>query len=265
MKLKTTLTRVALASLMLRPLRTDPGSEEEMKALARSWLADPLHPILVRAADRAVGDGNRRVMGLLLLGETEADVELIDGEVSDRDLDRMAMVSSWHRAPLGGYDQANILRAMREAQPGATLKSLADELHIDPSMPGKLLAIFDCPPEVQDAARLGKIGVTHWLAIRRAADPLAALRAIAENGSSRADQERANRQKKRADSAQPAVRMPRIKCPLPSGQVVTVAGSGSLEDAIEALGEAIKAMKDALKRGVTARTFANEMKDITAG
>jgi hypothetical protein len=209
----TRRVRLELAKLKKRALRSDPGTAEGLKALAASWLANPIHDIVVRASDLAIGDGNRRVLGLELLGETEADVTLLEGDVSDLDLDRMALVSAYHRAPLGGYDQARILHAMREAQPGVTNKALAEELHIDPSMPTMLLALFDhCLPEVQAAAQAGQIGVTHWYAIRRSPDQLSALR-DALNGSSRDELQRRSRQHKNGNG-QAADPQTRIKIPV---------------------------------------------------
>jgi len=53
-----------------------------------------------------------------------------------------------------------------------------------------------------------------------------------------------------------------VRCQLPSGVQIVVSGEGvSLEDAIEALGEAIKEMKRARDLGYTAKTFAAAMKD----
>src|SRR4051812_47828794 len=107
MKFTTRRARVRLDTLKKRTLRVFNGSEaeqDELKALARSWLARPIHPILVRAADGTIADGGRRATGLELVGETEADVEMIDGEVSDDDLDDIAFTTAYHRAPLGGWE-----------------------------------------------------------------------------------------------------------------------------------------------------------------
>jgi hypothetical protein len=258
MTMKGTRTRVPLASLKKRPLRIDPGSEEELKALARSWLADPLHDILVRAADLAIADGTRRVTGLELLGETEADVVLLAGEVTDRDLDRMAMVSAYHRSPLGGYDQACILRSMKEAQPGVMNKALADEMNLDGSMPTKLLAIFTCHPAVQEAAKAGKIGVTVWYDLSRSADQLAALH-DALNGSSRDDLQRRRRHGTNGKAA--TVTTSSIPMVLGNGVTITFRAENiTLSRALDSLADARKEIDDAIKRDHDARTFTALMK-----
>jgi hypothetical protein len=61
------------------------------------------------------------------------------------------------------------------------------------------------------------------------------------------------------------VRTAKIKCPLPNGQIVTVAGNElSLEDAIESLSEAVKLMKAALAKGLNAKTAERVWKDVAA-
>jgi len=261
MKLKGIPTLVLLAALTLRSTRTDPGSEEELKALARSWQANPIHPIIVRASDMAVGDGNRRVIGLLLLGVTEAEVELVEGEISDLDLDRMAMLSAYHRSPLGGYDQACIVRSMKEGSPGVSNSGLAEELSLDPSMPTRLLSLFDCLPEVQEAAKAGKIGVTHWYAIRRSPDQLAAL-AAALNGSSRDALEQDRKRRTNGHGKAATVKTTSIIVVLKSGITVTFKAEGiTLAKALDAQAEVKQELKAAVEDGDhDARTFNVLMK-----
>ena len=225
----STRARVLLSKLKKRPRRLNPGTQAELIALARSWLADPIHDIIARASDFAIGDGHRRVEGLELLGETEADVTLLEGDISDLALDRMAFVSAFHRSPLGSVDQASIIRSMKESEPGITNKAIADEMHIDPSMPTRLLSLFDTAPEVQEAAQAGKIGVTHWYAISKAADQLAALKS-ALNGSSRDDLHvrTANSETATATPHPPSLRVRPKPRPAPSPSSPTMAASPSL-------------------------------------
>jgi len=58
------------------------------------------------------------------------------------------------------------------------------------------------------------------------------------------------------------VRVKRIACPLPSGVSIVVSGEElSLDDLIEALGEAQKEAKKAREQGLDAKTFRAVMKD----
>ena len=58
------------------------------------------------------------------------------------------------------------------------------------------------------------------------------------------------------------MRVKRIVCPLPTGISITLTGDElSLDESIEALGEAIREMKRARELGYTAKTFSAAMKD----
>ena len=106
----------------------------------------------------------------------------------------------------------------------------------------------------------GKLGVTKAYKVANSPDQLATL-ALFLNGETR---EAVGRKTRRASSA-PAVRASKIKVPLVSGATVTVAGEGvSLEEAVDALAEAMKAMKQAIAKGLTAKSFQNVMKDMSA-
>ncbi|MEO2092202.1 MAG: hypothetical protein ABGY75_22325, partial [Gemmataceae bacterium] len=62
--------------------------------------------------------------------------------------------------------------------------------------------------------------------------------------------------------AAPQIRVKRIVCPLPSGVSVTVAGSElSLDELIDALGEAQKQARKARDDGLDAKTFTAVLKD----
>jgi hypothetical protein len=271
MKLKTTRARVLLSKLKKRPRRINPGTREKLIDLARSWLDDPIHDIIVRASDMAIADGHSRVEGLELIGETEADVTLLQGDISDLALDRMAFVTAYHRSPLGSYDQACIIRSMKEAEPGVTNKSLADEMHIDPSMPTMLLSLFDCPDEVQQAAREAKIGVSIWYTISKSADQLAALNA-ALNGSSRKDLQGENRKNSNGNvkpasspsnghaskAPTPWDKLPKINIRLanksaPSTVTVATGNADDYDHILAVLNEAVKAVNYAKEQKCTVK------------
>ena len=54
--------RLKIADLKRRPMRQQSGTEEELKALAQSWLERPVHDIIV-CPSRKVVDGHRRLDG----------------------------------------------------------------------------------------------------------------------------------------------------------------------------------------------------------
>ncbi len=73
--------KVRIADLKLNPIRSAKGTDESNKALARSWLSRPIHPIFCRS-DLTVGDGHRRLDGMLKLGIEEVEVFVTDEDLS---------------------------------------------------------------------------------------------------------------------------------------------------------------------------------------
>jgi ParB family chromosome partitioning protein len=105
------------------------------------------------------------------------------------------------------------------------------------------------------------VGITACYEISRVApEQQAELLALKSSGTSRDGIARQVRKRKQA--ASPQVRVRRIACPLPGGICITLSGRElSLEECIEALGEAIREMKRSRELGYTAKTFASAMKD----
>ena len=253
--------RVRIADLKRHRVRTKKRSPEELEALARSYLETPYHPILC-SPDMIVGDGNGRLDGLLLLGETEVDVFVLEEAQDEKSLIKMGFVTAYFREGLSQYEQALAIKSFKEAEPDAPNKDVAKDFKVDPAKVTRATSLFSCIPEVIEAAKAGQIGESDWYAISKlpsAAQP--GLLALKLSGASRDVLERQGR-KQRAASA-PAVRASKIKCPLVSGPVVTVAGDEiSLDDAIEALKEATKAMQKARDTGLDASTAQRVWSDM---
>jgi hypothetical protein len=116
-------------------------------------------------------------------------------------------------------------------------------------------------PEVQQALEAGEIGITAVYEIARAApDQQVELLALKRGGASRDGLASHVRRQKSEDA--PQVRLKRIACPLASGVSITAAGDDlSLDDLIEALGEAQKEARKARDQGLDAKTFSAVMKD----
>lgn len=263
--MKGRFARHPIASLKRHAIRLRQRSKEELEALARSWLKQPVHPIVCRP-DLTVADGHGRLDGLELLGETEVDVFITDQDLTDDELTELGFVTAYHRAPLDDYEQAHAVKKIHDARPGLTLKALAEALGLDPSEPTRLLSLFDCEPEVQQAARDGRIGKTDWYAIKRSPDQLAAL-VMKLNGSTRDDIERESRRQKNAGGeATPAVRLPKLKIEVASEAAtgtVNVAGEAlDLEAAETLLKEAIKLVRAARDKNLDPKTAQAVWKDM---
>ena len=255
--------RLKIAELKRRPMRQLSGTEEELKALARSWMERPVHDIIV-CPSRKVVDGHRRLEGLVLLGETEVDVLVTDQELDDKAVLEVGLSTAIHRADLSGFDKFQACVKMLELNPDWQYQDLARCVKLDPSTVTRLLSPAKCSPAWQEALRDGKVGISDCYAASKLAEAdQAGLLALKLSGASRDTLEQAGRKTRSASAA--AVRASKIKVPLVSGPVVTVSGVEiTLEEAIEAASEAVKQMKAAVAKGLNAKTAMNMWRDIAA-
>lgn len=237
------------------------GPEDEARALWRSYKKQPIHPFVISLPD-LVRDGARRHWGAELEGDLDAEVDclVVAADLTPAQITALQLVSAVHRSDLSAYDKAVAVREIEAANPVMTRKQIAEDvLDIDPGMVTKLLSLFDCVPEVIEAAKDGKLGAGDWYAVSRSPDQLATL-ALKLNGASRDEVEAESR--KRRNGSATAVRASKIKCALPSGVQVVVSGNEmTLDEMIEAMGEAIKEAKKAREQGLDARTFSAVMRD----
>jgi hypothetical protein len=237
--------------------RLDLGPEEERRQLARSYIKCPIHPIIANR-EGLIADGNRRISGLMLLGEgdREVDVILTDEPFTPDTLNEYGLLSAVHKKDLGPYEKAMAMQTIRAAHPEwTTTKQLADYLATDPSMCLRFLALFQTIEPVQAAAREGKLGVAAWYSISKAAPAdQQALLDLTLAGASRDAVE--SQVRKRRTANKPVVKADRIKIQL-SRLTVTISGSGlTLDDAIEATAEAQKELKKGRDQGLTAKTIS---------
>jgi len=165
------------------------------------------------------------------------------------------------RADLNDAEKWRACEELLRLNPGWGNKELAAHLHLGESTITKYLAPSRCVRAVQEALEAGRLGITACYEISRAApESQAEMLALKLSGTSRDGlAQRVRRQKSRST---PQVRVKRIVCPLASGVSITLAGADlSLDEGIEALGEAAKEMKRARDLGYTAKTFSAAMKD----
>jgi ParB-like chromosome segregation protein Spo0J len=151
---------VPLTLLRRHSIRQKQRSRDQLIALAESWLALPVHPIVVRPPTGEppmydVADGNGRLDGLELLGVAEAEVFVTDADLTDSMLDDIGFVTAYHREGLSCSEQADIV--IRKRQAGVSNKDVAKTLGIHEGWASKLYSLADCVAEVQQAAREGRI------------------------------------------------------------------------------------------------------------
>jgi ParB family transcriptional regulator, chromosome partitioning protein len=257
-------TRIKIADLKRRPMRQHSGTDEELKALAQSWLERPVHDIVV-CPSRKVVDGHRRLEGLILLGETEVDVLLTNQELDEKAVLEVGLTTAIHRADLSGFDKFQACVKLLELNPGWQNQDLARCVKLDPSTVTRLLSPSKCVAEVVEALRENRIAISDAYEISKAVDRDGQLQLLALKNAGASRDVLAVKGRKQRAADKPAVRASRIKVPLVSGQVVTVSGEEiTLEEAIEAASEAVKQMKGAVAKGLNAKTAMNVWRDIAA-
>jgi hypothetical protein len=148
-----------------------------------------------------------------------------------------------------------------ELHPDWRNKDLAGHLNIDPSMIPRIMAASNTLPKVQEAYKVGDLNQAQVYAISMSGpeDQLKMLSA-ALDGAGRIKLVSAGRKARTASAS--AVRLTRVKAPLPSGVEVLISGKElALEDVIESLGELLKEAKKAGDSGLDVKTWAAVLRD----
>ena len=234
-------------------IRSDLGSQASLHRLGKS-LAKGQHTPLLILSDGTVVDGFRRVAAALLEGIEELDCVLVDADITPGECRQIQWRCAVLREDISPYDKAVTIRAIKDDYPGITNRQLAEDiLDIDPSSVTLYLKLFDCIPQVQEAARAGKINLTGWVAISKSPDQARALAGALNDSNPGNDSgpgsESENRPHNNGNGQKP-VRPSRINIPLASDAAtgtVTVAGSPGedldLEHVENLLKEAQKAVR----------------------
>jgi ParB family chromosome partitioning protein len=241
-------------------VREVPGDQDDLRRLGQSYKKRPIHPLIAQP-DGTVLDGGRRIRGLLLNGETEAEFLITDEDLKPEDIIEIGLVTAMHRADLTGYEKWQGCKRIMELHPDWRNKDLAAHLNIDPSMIPRIMAASNTLPKVQEAFKAGDLNQAQVYAISMAGpeDQLKMLSA-ALDGAGRIKLVSAGRKARTAGAS--AVRLTRVKAPLPSGVEVLISGKElALEDVVESLSELLKDAKKAGDSGLDVKTWAAVLRD----
>ena len=233
--------------------------DADLRLLGES-LKERQHQPIVARTDGTVIAGHRRLLAAILVGKPTLDVIITDEDLSDSQIKQIQFGENIHRKDMSGYEKWVACVELLGMNSGWQLRDLAGYIHLDPSSCTRLMSPSKCIGEVQDALKDGKIGISDCYAISRLPEgDQAGLLALKLSGATRDQLENSVRKKR---NGTPAVRVSRIKCPLPSGSVVQVSGAElSLDDMISAIVELLKEMKRASEQGLDAKTFQSVMRD----
>lgn len=205
--------------------------------------------------------GHRRLRAALLAGLKDLQVIITDRQLTDTEIRLIQLSENMHRSDLTAHEKWLACAELMCMNPKWQLKDLAEHLHLDPSMLTRLLSPSKCIEPAQAALRDGKIGISDCYAISKVPEgEQAALLAMKLSGASRDAIEQAGRTSRTRNV--PAVKLSRVKCALSSGVVIVASGEAlSLDDLIEALGEAQKEARKAREQGLDAKTFQAVLRD----
>jgi ParB family chromosome partitioning protein len=159
---------------------------------------------------------------------------------------------------LMAMDRARLWQANMKER-GWTARQLAKELGVSDSLVGDYLSLLTLPPDVQELVNSGSLHLSKAsLIAQQETDPdrqreLASLAKDISRNTLAAKVRRAQRNGQQEQEA----RVNSLRCPLPSGTTVVVKGRElTLQDAIQALSDLMKAMKKAAEEGIDGKTFA---------
>ena len=124
----------------------------------------------------------------------------------------------------------------------------------------RIFSVDDLIPEARETFLRGAFGFSVAYGISKATEEQQHLLLASKlSGVSRDEIERQGRKQR---NGTPAVRVSRIKCPLPSGAVVQVSGQRlSLDDMVKVVADFSKMAKRASGEGMCAKTFERMCQD----
>jgi ParB family transcriptional regulator, chromosome partitioning protein len=222
-------------------------------------------PLICRPCGIIV-DGHRRWRAAMLDGKpAQLDTIIIDGDLTEARIKEIQLITALHRADLKPFELYSGCKSWLELHPGMAAKGLAAAIDVTEAHLSKVLSLDKCIPPVKTAASEGKLGVSDWYAMSRASETDQALLLSAKlSGEITSREQMRDQTRKARNGGLPTVRVSRVKCAMPSGVSVTLAGVGqglTLDDVIETLAELLKEAKKANDQGLDSKTFSAVMRD----
>ncbi len=237
----------------------DPKAQAEL--IASIQVLGILQPLLALPSGVLLA-GHRRLAAALALGLETVPVIVTDRLLSDTEIRLIQLAENLQRSELTDPEIFTACEELMALNPGWKKSDLASYLNKDASMVTRILSVADLVPEAKQAFLDGKFRfATAYALSKLPPDQQGGMLAFQLAGTASRDQIEAAGRRTRTPQ-KPAVKANRVKCVLPTGYTVVVTGGAvSLEDAADALADAIKEMKRAREIGYTARTFAAAMAD----
>ena len=232
--------------------------DSELLALGQSLLVRQLQPVIARTNGTLVA-GHRRLRAAILVGKPTLDVIITDENLSDSQIRLIQLAENVHRAALTANEMCDALEEMLRLNPEWNAKTLAENVHLDPSSITRYLSRSKCVAVVKEAFSAGKIGVGDMYAISKldeSSQP--SLLALKLSGASRDVIEQAGR--KRRNGITPAVKLSRVKITMRQATVVLSGKELSMAEVVDLLAETLKEARKAADQ-FDVKTWQSMMKD----
>jgi hypothetical protein len=245
------IERIAKHLPVLRPqARHHDGAY--LNRLADSLVRGQLQPIGL-LKDHSVIWGNARVLAARSKPEiTHLWAAIFDEEVKERDFQRMRFIENQLRQDLSNAEKCINCVEYANSEPSMTLKEIAKDLGVDPSMVTRWCAWSNCIDLVRQALSCDSITLQTMYAISQLPPEQQ------EAGLSTA----LNGKKPRKSSG---VKMSRVKIAMPQGASVVLSGSDlNMSDVVEMLSEVLKEAKKAAET-FDVKTWMKMMADKAKG
>ena len=234
---------------------------EEIRRLGDSLLKRQIHPIILLDNGNnsfAVIDGGKRLRAARAVGMTELLAAVTTERLTPEEIREIQLTCTFHRSDPSAVDKWRAMEAVKSAHGDWTNAKIADHLSIDPKMVKVLLSPGQLIAEAREAFIQGKIGISdcYVLSLQDTAHSQMKLLQKKLAGASRDAIAQAGRKQRSGNGTFPAAKAGKLRIPLPSGVIITVAGEElSLEDAIHELSEALAEMRKAEKQNLDIKTF----------
>lgn len=241
--------------------------DREINLLGEDMLARGcLVPLLIDP-ERLIIDGWRRWLAALHKSIERLPVIVLDKPLSDKDKLGIQLATAFHRADLSLYDKWLATAQLLAGNVGWEQKDVARFLNVADGQVTRILSPSKCTLRWQEALKAGKVDFSKTYTASKlgsAAEQDALLDFVlnAEKDGKKVSRDALERQRKRRTGQAPAVKVDRLKCPLPSGVTVQISGEGiDLDLALEAAQEWVKEVKRAIDQGLDAKTFERVCRD----
>ena len=234
---------------------------EKIRLLANDMLAKGQLQAVGATEDGRMIFGHGRLLAAKLAKIEKLEAKIFPASLSNTQFKLIRIAENLHRKDLTSFEKWQQADELMALNPDWTQKTLAEQINLSEGMVVKLLSPSKCTPAWQEALKLGEVGISDcYRAYMLAPMDQDALLAMKLSGVNREGLERQS--KKMRQSNVNEVRSRRIKCQLASGVDIVVSGPEmTIDEMLDSLVLAAKAVKKAQSDGLDAKTFQAVMRD----